>query len=303
MNEDNLYDVIIIGAGPAGLNAAVYAARYRMKTIVFGEIAGGMAAGAYDICNFLSYKKIRGFELAMKMKEHVVHLGVEIKTSKVTDIRKNKYFEVMARDETYFAKKIILACGSDKRKLNLESEDKFLGRGISYCAICDAAFFKDKIVAVAGGSDAALTAAILLSEYAQKIYIVYRKERFFRAEPTWIHLVEKSRKISTVFNSNIVKLEGKDMLESIVLDSGKRLTVNGLFVEIGSIPQTGLAEKLSVKLENDYIKTYREQKTNVSGVFACGDVTNNALKQIIVAAAEGAIAAKTAYDELIEESQ
>ncbi len=305
MNKDkmnNVYDIIIVGAGPAGMNAAVYAARYRLKTLVFGEITGGAAAKAYEICNFLTYKKIRGFELSMKMKEQVTSLGVEIKAERVEKISYCKFFEVKTHDKTYLAKKIILATGTEDRKLDMDNEDKFTGRGISYCATCDAAFFKDKVVGVIGGNDAALTAALLLSEYAAQVYIIYRKDHFFRPEPAWVSLVEKNKKIKPIFNSNVVKLIGKDKLEAVLLDNEKTLKLDGLFIEIGSIPRTELAKDTGVKLENGFIKTDSEQKTNVYGVFAAGDVTNNVLKQIITAAAEGAIAAKNAYDEILGES-
>lgn len=299
----DVYDIIIIGAGPAGLNAAVYAARYHLKTLVFGEILGGMAAEAYEICNFLTYDKIKGFELAMKMKDQVKNLGVDIKSNKVAGIVKKKYFEVKTKDNTYFAKKIILATGTHKRKLNLDNEERLTGRGVSYCATCDAAFFKDKIVGVVGGSDAALTAALLLSEYAKQVHIIYRKGRFFRAEPAWVHLIEKNNKIKPLFNSNVLKLVGDTILEGVFLDNGKELKLEGLFVEIGAIPQTKLAKEMNVKLDHDYIKTDREQRTDVPGIFACGDVTNNPLKQIVVAAAEGAIAAKMAYNDIMSETE
>jgi len=303
MDKDKMeYDVIIIGAGPAGMNAAVYAARYRLKTLVFGEITGGAAAKAYEICNLLTYKKIRGFELSVKMKEQVTSLGVEIKADRVEKVSLGKFFEVKTHDKTYLAKKVIFACGTEDRKLEIDNEDKFIGRGISYCATCDAAFFKDKVVGVIGGNDAALTAALLLSEYAAQVYIIYRKDRFFRPEPAWVHLVLKNKKIKPIFNSNVVKLVGKEKLEAVLLDSEKNVKLDGLFIEIGSIPRTELAKDTGVKLEHGFIETDSEQKTNVYGVFAAGDVTNNALKQIITAAAEGAIAAKSAYDEILEES-
>ena len=299
---DNVYDVIVIGAGPAGMNAAVYAARYHLRTLVIGEIFGGMAAKAYEICNFLTYDKIRGFELARKMKKQVENLGVEIKGEKVTKIAKKKLFEVGTHGETYFAKKIILATGTEKRKLDIENETRLVGRGVSYCATCDAAFFKDKVVGVVGGSDAALTSALLLCEYAKRVYVIYRKDRFFRAEPAWVHLIEKNKKIKLLFNLNVVKLIGEVKLERIVLDNNEELDVGGLFVEIGAVPKTVLAEGLGVELESRFIKTDRWQRTNIGGVFACGDVTSNPLKQIVVAAAEGAVASKTAYDEIMKES-
>jgi len=302
--KDKKYDLIIVGTGPAGMSAAVYAARYKLETLLIGDIHGGMAAEAHEIWNLISYKKIRGFELAIKLKEQVENLGVEILTKKVSSIKKNKnFFKIIVENENYYSKKIILATGSEKRKLGVKDEKKFLGKGISYCATCDATFFKDKTISVIGGSDAALTAALLLSDFAIKVYLIYRKNKFFRAEPAWVDAVEKNKKIRTIFNANVVELIGKNFLEKIKINNGTVIESSGLFIEIGSTPNSGLARKLGIELENDFIITDKKQKTNIKGIFAAGDVTNNALKQIITAAAEGAIAATQAYEEIKTEEK
>jgi thioredoxin reductase (NADPH) len=293
-----VYDLIIVGSGPAGLSAAVYAARYKLKTLVIGQIPGGMAAEAYEICNLISYQKIRGFDLSIKMKTHVEMLGIEIVPAMVTSIEKKDLFEVNTQKKKYFSKKLLLAMGSKKRKLNIKDENKFLGKGISYCATCDAAFFRDKIVTVIGGSDVALTAALLLSEFAKKVYLSYRQKEFFRAEPTWIDAVKNNDKIEVIFNSNVVELIGENFLEKIKLDTGRFLDSNGLFIEIGSFPNSKIASNLGIKTENGFIVVNKEQKTNIKGIFAAGDITNNNLKQIITAAAEGAVAATQAYHEI-----
>jgi len=296
--EEKAYDLIIAGAGPAGLTAAVYAGRYLLNTLVIGEREGGMISEASEVCNFPSYESITGIELAKKLVKQVKSLGIEIKQERIIEIKKNKEFEVRTNISTYRAKKIILATGTKKRKLNIKGEKEFLGKGVSYCATCDAAFFKDKVVAVVGGSDAALTAALLLSEYAKKVYIVYRRERFFRAEPTWIKRVEENKKIEPVFNSNIKEIKGSNKVESIVLDSGEELSVDGVFIEIGLVSSTELAEQLKLELDDGYIVTDRHQRTSLPGVFAAGDITNNPLKQAITAAAQGAVAAASAYEEI-----
>lgn len=297
-----MYDLIIIGSGPAGLSAAVYAARYMMKTLVIGELAGGLVSEAYEVCNFLTYTKIKGFELSQKMTDHVRDLGVDIKQEKVNKIiKKNNFFEITTSDSVYTAKKILLATGTKRRKLGLEKEFDLRGKGISYCATCDAAFFKDKVTAVVGGSDAALTAALLLSNFSEKVYIIYRKDKFFRAEPSWIKNIEETKNIFSVFNSNIVELIGENKLTAVKLDSGKTIDIDGLFVEIGADPNIELAEQLGVELENKYIKTDKKQKTNVEGVFVAGDVCNNHLKQIITAAGEGAVATNSAFEEIKKE--
>jgi thioredoxin reductase (NADPH) len=294
-----MYELIIIGSGPAGLSAAVYAARYMVKTLVIGELRGGLASEAYEVCNFLTYKKIRGFELSMKMAEHVQELGVEIKQEKVESVEKKEgFFEIKTNSNLYSTKKIILAIGTKRRKLGLDREFEFAGKGVSYCATCDAAFFKDKVTAVVGGSDSALTAALLLSKFSKKVYIIYRQKKFFRAEPSWIKNVEETENIFPVFESNVVELIGEKNLSAVKLDSGKILELDGLFVDIGADPNTEIAKMLGVELENGYIKVNSEQKTNIEGVFAAGDVCNNFLKQIITAASEGAVAAKSVFEEL-----
>jgi len=297
MGMKTIYDLIIVGAGPAGMNAAVYASRYRLKTLVIGEVFGGLIPEAYEICNFLACYRIKGMELAKRMIEHAKAEGAIIKNEKVTSIEKFKnYFEVKTNENTYKSRSVILATGTEKRKLNLKNEDKLLGKGISYCATCDASFFKNKIVGVAGGGDTALTSALLLAEYAKKVFIIYRRDKFYRAEPAWQEQVSRNRKIKCLFNLEVVELIGKDKLRAIKLNNGKVMKIDGLFIEIGTIPKKELAEQLNLKLENGYIFVNKNQETNVSGVFAAGDITNNPLKQIITAASEGAVAVHSAYE-------
>jgi len=292
------YDLIIIGAGPAGLTAAVYAVRYKLKTLVIGKLPGGLAGEAYEVCNFPSYGKILGFQLMKKMIEQVKELGVEIKMQEVSDINNKNGFEVITYKEKYFSKKLVLALGSERRMLQLENEKEFIGKGVSYCATCDSAFYKEKVVGIVGGSDAAITAALLLAKHAKKVYIIYRKDRFSKAEPIWIEQLEKEKRITPLFNSVVTKLIGKGKLEEVEINEKEKLKVDGLFVEIGSVPNIELAKKLKLKLEKDYIVVDKEQRTNVAGILAAGDVTNNSFKQIITACAEGAVAAKTIYEEL-----
>ncbi len=301
--KNKIYDLIIIGAGPAGLTAGIYAQRYLLKSLILGKIPGGMIAEAHKVCNFPTQNNITGFELTQKMKNHLKELEGEIKLEEVTEIKKEKdNFLVKTRKNKYWAKKIIFATGTEKRKLNIKGEKEFLGKGVSYCATCDAGFFKDKIVAVIGGSNSALTAALLLAEYVKKVYIIYRKKEFFRAEPAWRKSVEKQKNIEFKFNSKVIEINGKDKVEELILNNKKKLKVNGVFIEVGSIPIYSLSEKLKIKNEKGYIIVDKEQKTNIKGIFAAGDVTNNKLKQVITACGEGAIAATTAYEELIKES-
>jgi thioredoxin reductase (NADPH) len=296
-----IYDIIIIGSGPAGLTAAVYSARYGLDTLVIGTLAGGLAGEAWEICNFPSYEKTSGFELISKMITQVKNLGVEIKAEKVSEIKKIKNFEITTNKTKYFSKKIILATGSEKKSLGIDREKELIGKGISYCSTCDSGFYKDKTAGVVGGGNAALTAALLLSKFAKKVYILYRREKFSKADDAWIKEIKRNEKIETIFNSVITKLIGEKKLEAIELNNEKILKIDGIFIEIGSDPQINLAKQLKIKLDKEEIAVDKFQKTSFEGVFAAGDVTNNSLKQIVTACAEGAVAAKSAYDELEEE--
>jgi len=295
---ERISDLIIIGSGPAGLTAGIYAARYNLNFLIIGKLEGGAISEAHKVCNFPTQNNISGFKLTQSMVNHIKELKGEIKQEEVIKIINEEELIVKTNKEQYKTKKIILATGREKQELNIKGEKEFLGKGISYCATCDAAFYKDKIVAVVGGGNAAITAALLLAEYAKKIYVVYRKEKFFRAEPTWVKQLEKEKKIKPIFNSNIKEVYGKNFVEGIKLDNGKKIDLNGLFIEIGFKPNEKLSKELDLETEKGYILTNNGQKTNKEGIFAAGDITNNHLKQVITACAEGATAATTAYEEL-----
>ncbi len=291
------YDLIIIGAGPAGLSAGVYAGRYLIKTLIIGVLPGGTMTKAYKVCNFPSYKEISGIELSKKMIEQVRDLGIEIKQEEVKNIVSGKEFKVKTSKNTYVGKKIFLGIGRKKIRLNVPGEDKFLGKGVSYCATCDASFFRDKTAAVVGGSDASLTSALLLSEYAKKVYIIYRRNKFFRAEGVLIKNVERNNKIEVLFNSEVKEIYGDSMVEGVKLNDGE-LKLDGIFIEIGSMPDRTLIDKIGLKTEKDNIVVNKKQETSVKGVYAGGDITNNPLKQIVTASAEGAIAINSVFKDL-----
>lgn len=295
-----IYDLIIIGAGPGGLSAALYAARYKLNTIIIGKDNGGIAATAHKICNFPSYIEIQGVELMQKIISQVKSLGVEILNEEIFQIKKRgAIFIVMTRKKEYEAKKIIFAGGTKRSKLGAKNEERFIGKGVSYCASCDASFFKDKKVAVIGGGNAALTAALLLNEYSKEIYIIYRGKSFVKADPSWVELVKKNKKIKIRFNEEVIEINGKDKVNEIKLNSGKKLDVDGVFIEIGGIPDTYVLSSLKVKRDKKgYIITDKCQRTNINGLYAAGDITNNVLKQIVTAAGEGATAAFCVYKEI-----
>lgn len=289
-----MYDTIIVGGGAAGLTAAIYAARYNLKTLVIYKEFGGSIVDASIVENFPGFKGISGIELMKKMKEQAKNLGVEFHDGEVIDI-KNK-FEVVIKDGKKFkGKTLILALGTRRRKLNLPNEDNYVGKGISYCATCDAPFYKDKIVAVVGSGNAAALAVLLLKQYAKKIYWLIRKDNF-KAEPIRIEKIKKLSKVEIIKKVNVKKINGDGLLTDVDLDNGKNLKIDGLFVEIGGFPSANVAKLLGVKLdEKGYIITNDKQETNVEGVFAAGDVTNFFLKQLTTACSQGAVAGTSAY--------
>jgi thioredoxin reductase (NADPH) len=289
-----MYDVIIIGCGAAGLTAAIYAARYNLKTLVIFKEFGGSIIGASIIENFPGFKEISGIELMKRMKEQARNLGVDFQEGDVIDI-KNKFTVIIKGNKKFKSKTLILALGTRRKKLNLSNEDRYIGLGISYCATCDAPFYKNKTVAVVGAGNSGALAVILLKDYAKKIYWLSRSNTF-KAEPIRVEQIKKLKNVETIKNVNIKKIKGEKILTSIDLDNGKNLKIDGLFVEIGSFPSTNLARLLDIKLDKDkYIITNNKQETNIEGIFAAGDVTNFFLKQLTTACSQGAVAATSAY--------
>ncbi len=296
-------DLAIIGSGPAGYTASIYASRYKLNNIVFGKTIGGTISDAHKVCNYPGYEEISGFELGYKIAEQAKKLGGISKQESVEKIerKENGTFEVTTDKETYQANGVILATGTKRSKLMLPDEDKFLGKGVSYCATCDAMFFKDKIVGVIGGSDAATTAALLLAETSEKVYIIYRGTEL-KGDPTWIENVKKDPKIEVIFQTVVTGLIGEEKLKSVNLskefNNEKELILDGLFIEIGSEPNADLPMKLGLELtEKGYIVTKNDQSTSIEGIWAAGDITTNSngFQQVITACAEGAVAANSAY--------
>lgn len=297
-----MYDLIIIGAGPAGYTAAIYAARYKLNTIVIGDIDGGMMAEAHLVENWPGVNSISGRDLTKNFKEHVESFNVRIENSRVKDIVKDKeVFITKTEDGKEFeSRAVIMAAGTKKRELGISGERKLKGRGVSYCATCDAYFFKNKTVAVIGGSDSAGTAALLLADHTDKVYIIYHKEPL-RCEEITFERIKENNKIEIIYNTNVVKINGEQEVESVELstefNSEKELKVDGVFIEIGATPSADLARNLGVELDKlERIKIGLDCSTNVGGVFAAGDITTGLydLKQIITAAASGAVAATSA---------
>jgi thioredoxin reductase (NADPH) len=297
------YDVVIVGGGPAGLSAGIYSARYKMKTLMICQLPGGLATKAHIVENYPGFESIDGTELSKRFKNQAESCGMESIQGEVVSIeRKGKGFAVKTADnKVHNSRSIILCLGSVRRKLNVPGEDEYLGRGVSYCATCDAAFFKDKKVVVIGGSDTALKGTLVLEKHARKVIIIYRKERL-RGEPLMREKVLSSKKISVLYNSVPVKIEGNNKLGSILVKNTKtgrlrKVETEGVFVEIGDIPSIALAKQMGVKTNKEgYVKVSREMETSVAGVFAAGDVTDSTrFKQIVTSASQGSIAAYSCY--------
>jgi thioredoxin reductase (NADPH) len=296
---EKIHDLVIVGAGPAGMTAGIYGKRYMMDCIVIGPEVGGIATQPHMIDNWPGFKG-PGMELMTRFREHLESFGVPIIEEDVKEIkRQGDRFEVSTEKKKYLSRTILLAMGTKRRKLDIPGEEDFFGRGVSYCATCDCVFFKNKTVAVIGGGDAATMAAQILSQHASKVYIIYRKGKDeMKTELARLRELEKDPKIEFMFNTNLTKISGSKTIERVTLDNGKELKLDGVFVEIGGIPMTALAKTLGIALsENGKIKVGVGMDTNIPGAYGAGDITtgSNNFNQIVTAAAEGAIAAQSAF--------
>lgn len=292
------YDVIIVGGGPAGLSASIFCSRFGLNTLLISEEIGGLANEAPFVENYPGYMKTTGFELMRKFKEQALKELVEIKEEKIVEI---KGFKVKTNENsTYEAKSLILALGSQKRKLNVPGEEKYLGKGVSYCSTCDGPLFRNKTVGIIGGGNCAVSSAITLSKHCKKVYLIHRRDSF-KADEVLVKKVKETKNIEIVLNANVQKLEGNKFLEKVYLDNNKSLELSGLFIEIGTIPSSLIAKDLGVKLDNEgFVEVDDSLSTNIEGVFAAGDIStgSNKIWQISTAVGEGTIAATSVKDYL-----
>jgi thioredoxin reductase (NADPH) len=299
------YDVIIIGSGAAGLSAAIYAGRYRMKVLVLSKEFGGETASAGKIENYPGVPLVDGYELMDIFRKQAKDLGVQFVNSEVTSITGDGHcFQVITKKLTYQTSEIIFATGAERRHLGLPNEKELTGKGVHYCVTCDGPVYKEKTIAMVGGGDASVKGAVLATEYVKKVYLIVRGN-MVTAEPINLDKMKKiGDKIEVLLETEVKEIIGKDKLEKLVLtkqfNNSDQLIVDGLFVEAGALPNAGLAKELGVELDDyGYIKADSMMKTNIDGVFAAGDSVNHfgSFKQDITAAAMGAVAATSAYND------
>lgn len=296
-----IYDVAIIGAGPAGITAGIYACNAGLSVICFEKlVVGGQASLTYEIVNYTGFEKITGVDLADKMLKHAESAGVKIEYQKVEKIKKlKKDFSIKTGHGLFKAKKIIIASGNKVRKLGLTEENKFIGKGVSYCASCDGAFYKNKVVAVVGGGDSAFEYVKYLSNIAKRVYILNRTE-VFRCGEHKLNKMKLMKNVEILTNASVNKIVGNEVVESVEVLINKQkynIQVDGLFVAIGHEPDLDFLD-FEIELDkHGFIKVDDEQKTSVENVFACGDIVGKKLKQIITACADGARAGNSCIGE------
>ena len=299
-----MYDVLIIGLGAAGYTAAIYTARYKLKTFIVGAEDGGMGLTAAEVGNWPGIIDIKGPDLMENFKKHAVSFEeVTLKIARVTQLEKtgNHFTMTLQSGEKIEGKTIILATGSKKRHLGVKGEEEFSGKGVTYCATCDAFFYRGKDVAVIGGGDSAVEGAAIAAQVAKTVYLIHRRNAF-RAEPYWVDRVKARPNVRFVLERNVLEIFGDAKVKGVKLDTpwegSDTIAVDGVFIEVGSIPSIGLATSLGAKLDpKGFIAVTPDQHTSAPGLFAAGDNTNesNYFAQFTTAAGEGAVAANGVF--------
>lgn len=298
----HIYDLIIIGSGPAGLAAAVYAQRACLDTLIIerSTVSGGQILNTYEVDNYPGYPGISGYELGMKLREHADKLGAQFKEDtalKIEDEGRGKVKRVIGMNEIYEARTLILATGASHKKLGIPGEKELAGAGVSYCATCDGAFFRNRTAAVIGGGDVAVEDAIFLSRMCSKVYLIHRREELRAAKKLQNQLLSKEN-VEILWNMQAKAIEGDGAVERLILSENgtgeeKELSLQGVFIAVGIQPETAAFEGI-VDMEQGYIKAGEDGITSAPGIFAAGDIRAKKLRQIITAAADGANAVTSA---------
>ena len=306
MEKKIIYPLAIIGSGIAGLTASIYASRYQLKHILIGEIPGGLMSESVIVENFPGFKSIKGMDLAKRIKEQVLYYKPDWEYSLVASVEKvGDGFLVKTKNNKEFkAEYLVLATGTKRRKLGVKGEQELTGKGVHSCVTCDGYFYKDKTVLIVGGGDAGVTAALSIVDSAKKVYVLNDLDHL-TAMPYWQKKLKAKKNVELILSNGVQEFVGKERLEKIILknvyQNKKELVVDGVFVEIGSVPNTDLAQSLGAKLdERGYIKVNDAKATSVNKVYAAGDTTDgsNYFQQMLTAAAEGSIAVNAIYREI-----
>lgn len=295
-----MYDIIIIGAGPAGMTASIYASQARKKVLLLEKsVYGGQIVVADKVKNYPGFEEISGYEYATKLYNQAKKLNPDIKFEEVLQIKNNEnYKEVITNKGSYKSKAVIIATGSKNRKLGLNNEDKLIGKGISYCATCDGMFFKDKVVAIYGGGNSAIDDALYLSDIAKKVYVIYRRKKF-KFDSVNLDKLKDKNNVEFILNSNIIDIKGEEKLEYITIKNNEtnkenNLIIDGLFIAIGYIPVSSMCSNLIDLDDKGYIISKEDCKTNIEGIFVAGDIRIKEIRQLTTACSDGTIAALNA---------
>jgi len=307
MTEEKIYDVAILGAGPAGMTAAVYTSRANLSTIMIERgVPGGQMVNTNEVENYPGFASILGPDLSNKMFEHAKKFGAEYAFGDVKRlIDGDEYKTIVTGNKEYKARAVIIATGAEHKKLGIPGEEEYSGRGVSYCAVCDGAFFKDRELVVVGGGDSAVEEGIFLTRFAKKVTIVHRRDQL-RAQKILQERAFANEKIDFIWSHTVKEIHGKDgKVNSVTLVSTKDGTerefkTDGVFIYIGLVPLTKPFEHLGITNEDGWIITDEEMRTKIPGIFAAGDVRAKSLRQIVTATGDGSIAAQSAQ-EYVEE--
>ena len=301
-----MYDLIIIGAGPAGLTAAIYAKRAMLSALLIEKnyMGGGQIINTYEVDNYPGLPEINGFDLGQKMSEHADKFEIEKVNTDVISLDVTGDIKKVVTDEgTFEAKTLIIATGNSPAKLNVPGEEEFTGMGVSYCATCDGAFFKNKVTAVVGGGDVALEDAIFLARGCEKVYLIHRRDEF-RAAAVLQDEVKKMPNIEIIYDSVVTEISGDDLVnkalvKNVKTDEVTELSVNGIFLAVGNNPNGSFIPKEINTNEKGYIIADETGVTNVKGVFAAGDIRAKKLRQVVTAVADGANAVYSVQEYLL----